>query len=68
MLQVPFPRESLAADTIQEGIMVAAALCRTMGCVLVRFVGHGRNERTLNGKRHSDNIRREQELENLLVY
>lgn len=48
--------------------MLAAALCRRIGCVLVRFVGHGRNERMLDGKRHPNSIRREQELENFLTY
>lgn len=48
--------------------MLAAALCRTKGCILVRFVGRGRNERTLNGKRHPKDIRREQELQNFLIY
>lgn len=39
-----------------------------MSCVLVRFVGRGRNEKMLNGRRHPNGIRREQEVKNFLTY
>lgn len=48
--------------------MLAAALCRRAGRVLVSFVGCGKNERMLKGRRHPNDIRREQELENVLMY
>jgi len=42
--------------------MLAAVLCRRTGCVLVSSVEYGKNERMLRGRRHHNDIRREQEL------